>query len=140
MPKPILTPPIFRKPIGPSKHSWNNTSTGTSRKVICELCGTVHKADGESTLILDRFLGIRVVEECCGRIFDIVYAELGEEIVLNFFEDFAEDPTNIRFHLILDELPEIMEKAREKAEEVSKKTSEISGSIEKIKKALEKKK
>lgn len=140
MPKPILTPPIFRKPIGPSKRSWNNTSTGTSREVVCELCGTVHKEVSDSTVILDRFLGLQVIETCCGRVFDIIYAELGQEIVEKFLEDFAENPTDVRFHLILDDLPEIMKEARKKAGEIFRKTDGVSENIEKIKKASEKKK
>lgn len=116
--------PLVDKPLGPSRlrmgrswNSWNNLGSGTTRALTCEICGTEHAElpENHEDRIYSRFLGLQVVEECCGRIFDLVYHESAEEFVHHFLEEFADDPTNPQFSMIMEHiLPDILKKAAEK--------------------------
>ncbi len=123
--------PIFQKPAGESKRSWNNLHIGTTRDVICELCGTRHprREPEDESYTLGRFMGMQFVEGCCGNVIDGVYYEFGEEFAMAFLEDFAEDPTSPRFAFLRFRLPEIFASARAKL-------AEADGAIAKAQKAL----
>jgi hypothetical protein len=114
--------PIFTKPAGESKRLWNNLHSGTDGGAVCGLCGTEW---GEGVdLIRGRFLDFEIIEECCGRVFDIIYQQLGEEIVREYLKDFSENPTDPRFYPLLNYyLPEAIQKAREKAEDFLRKSN-----------------
>jgi hypothetical protein len=126
--------PLLKKPLGPSKlghgfgTDWNNQSMGTTGAVVCEICGTKHPEinDSEPTRTISRFLDHQVVEECCGAIIDYVYRELGEAFVIAFFEEFAEDPGNIRFFTFRSALQDAVKEAAKKLAEVSTEVAEIS--------------
>jgi len=119
--------PILPRPAGPSEYWWNNLHQAATYEVVCELCGTQHPEldPNDDGRIIDRFLGLQVVEECCGRVFDILYREIGEEFALQFLRDFAENPTDSRFGMLCYLLPELLGKARQKAEEIAQKNAEL---------------
>lgn len=90
--------PIFKKPFGPSERNWS--SFGTTRAVTCELCGTDHPEldeTGEQSHHLLDFLGRQCVEECCGRIVDMIYDEWGDEFAKAFLYEFAQNPGDKKF-------------------------------------------
>ena len=119
--------PIFLKPAGPSQRSWNNLHTDTDDGATCELCGT-EWPKGED-ISLGQFLNFQLVEECCGTVFDQFYKEIGEEFATVFVEDFAQNPTDPRFHLFVISLKRYLEQAQEK-------TSGMIASIKRVKKDL----
>ena len=113
--------PIFKHPVGPSdcgssRYRWNNLSMGTTRSVICELCGTTHPELPENSdgYILGSFLGMQVVEECCGKVLDIVYKESGEEFTREFLYEFARNPLDPYFGVFLLELESVLKEAGKK--------------------------
>lgn len=129
--------PLFSKPLGPSELSgklekyWNPfVRIGTERSVICEICGTTHPKG--SVYTLRSFLGLQVIEQCCGAIFDRVYNELGEEFALVFLADLSENPTSKKSKTFL----RVLKKALPDAERVLAKTTEavaeISAAAEKL--------
>lgn len=129
--------PFFKKSVGGSERHWNNMHCGTSGGASCQLCGK-EWPEGEEVL-LGRFLGLQIVEECCGKVFDIVYKELGEEIVREYLEDFSKNPLDSDFGMMLNHyLPEAVEEARKKAEEFLQK-SNIKDDIAKIQEVARKK-
>src|SRR4030042_5953033 len=129
--------PIFKKPAGASKRMWNNLHSGTDGGAVCGLCGT--ELEEGVDLIRGRFLDFDIIEECCGRVFDIIYEQLGEEIVREYLKDFSENPTDPRFHMLLNYyLPEAIKEARERAKELLQK-SDIEEDIAKIQETGKKK-
>jgi len=129
--------PIFKKPVGESKRFWNNMHSGTDGGAVCGLCGKEWEEGVD--LIRGRFLDFEIIEECCGRVFDIIYKQLGEEIVREYLKDFSENPTNPRFRMLVNYyLPEAIQGARKRAEELLQK-SDIEEDIVKIQKAGKKK-
>lgn len=127
--------PLFSKPVGESKRFWNNLHAGSCGGEICGLCGT-EWPEGED-VIRGRFLGYEIVEDCCGRVFDIVFEELGDEITREYLKDFSENPLDFKFVSLLDYISEAIEKARQKAEKFLQE-SNIQEDIKKIKKAADK--
>lgn len=118
----MIIAPILAKPAGKSDRGWCNTSLGTSRDgVLCQLCGTaLPEPHSDESYALLRFLGLQAIEQCCGRVIDVVYAEWGEDFTTAFLEDFAENPTDPRFILLQRILPDILRRAQMKIEETSK--------------------
>ncbi len=117
---------IVQKPAGPSERKWNNQSSSSDRDVLCEVCGT--NASEDQSSIIDRFLGLQLVEECCGRLIDRLFEEFGEEFCLAFLEEFTENPTDPRFIILKMALKEMPNKLQEKSKEII----ETSEAIEKI--------
>lgn len=113
-------------PLGPSERGsgfgtdWNNTSTGTDGPVTCEICGTHHPLRKDESYTLSMFLGKQVVEECCGAILDVVYAESGEEFTEKFLKEFSENPTGCGFLTFRSVLFNCLSKAQEVISEVSR--------------------
>ena len=95
--------PLLKKPAGASKLHWNNTGAGTIGPVICELCGTKWPEDDGDSYALINFLGYQIVGKCCGRVLDIIYQESSEEFMVFFLKAFAEDPSNPKFYMFLNE-------------------------------------
>jgi hypothetical protein len=132
--------PLMKKPVGPSKlghgfgTDWNNQSRGTTGAVVCEICGTKHPEidDSEPTRTISRFMGYQVVEECCGAVIDHVYRELGEEFAIAFIEEFANNPADFKYHILLVTIKEAMKKAAKKLDEVSGQVAEISEAVQAI--------
>lgn len=106
--------PIFKSSVGASEHHWNNMRLGTTREVVCELCGNIlPELDPEDdSRTLGRFLGMQFVEECCGKAIDHVYDEFGEEFTMEFLREFSENPLEPKFGLLLMCLNDIVTKAR----------------------------
>ncbi len=117
---------IFDKPAGESQRQWCNQHMSTEGGPLCEVCGT-EWPEGTS-VILDRFLGLQLVEECCGRLFDVLYQEIGEEFCQAFLEDFAKNPTDAQFSVLKIILKDLPKKLRARAQE----TTEIAEVAEKI--------
>ena len=117
---------LSNKPLGPSKlgngfgTNWNNSSWGTDGPILCEICGTNHPKRTNETYIISKFLGYQVVEECCGAIIDRVYEESGEEFAIKFLEEFGENPTSPRFHILLATLNKVCIQAQKIALETAK--------------------
>lgn len=132
-----MSKPLVKKPVGPSKLGqygvfWNNSAWGTDGPITCEICGTTHPGDKEQSYIMSRFLGRQVVEECCGGILDRVYQESAEVFALKLLSEFADNPTDFRFHIFLDSIKSAMKKAAKKLTEVSESIGEISGAAQTI--------
>lgn len=89
---------IFKKPVGGSDHHWNNDHSGTSRAVTCEICGTNHKElDFNTTRTLDVFLGRQLVEDCCGKLIDVIYEEYKSVFFDRFLKEFIQNPLDNPF-------------------------------------------
>jgi|GEM_PF-2488146 len=135
-----LKKPLMREPVGPSKlgHGfgtyWNNQGGGTTRAVVCEICGTLHPGlhENEISRTISNFLDYQVVEECCGAIIDFVYEELGENFAIAFVEDLAKNPTDFRFHLFLSIAKRAMKEAKKALAETGETVAEISEAVEKL--------
>jgi len=117
---------LLEKPAGPTelgkgfKGCWNNRHMGTDGPILCEICGTEHPERKDESYIVSRFLNKQVVEECCGAIIDCVYREFAEEFAEAFLIEFAENPTNIRFHLFVQHLQNCLSKAEKNIGDVHK--------------------
>lgn len=84
---------MFEAPVGGSDHHWSNDHCATSRAVTCEICGTEHdELDFNTTRTLDIFLGQQLVEDCCGKIIDIIYKEYKRVFFARFLEEFKLNP------------------------------------------------
>ena len=118
---------LFSKPAGPSEHYWNNMHMGTTGDITCEMCGTHHEEidPSEASRIIDRFLGLQLIEECCGKTIDILYAEFGEEFFMQFLRDYEESPLDIRFHFTGSRINEALDKINKKALELSITSSTV---------------
>lgn len=114
---------LFPKPAGPAKRRWCNTHASTDGPILCELCGTDHPEDEEEGYIWDRFLGLQLVEDCCGHAIDILYKEFGEEFATAFLYDFAKDPTNPRFGVLRTVLENCLKTAYEESEKLARETA-----------------
>lgn len=135
-----MSKPMVSKPFGPSElgkgfgTDWNNLHWGTDGPVTCEICGTEHPERKDETYTLSQFLGRVIVEECCGAMLDLVYNESGEVFTRAFLEEFAENPTNPCFLLMLDDIKSTLQKAGNKLAESKGKTEEALRLIEGIQK------
>lgn len=117
---------IIQKPAGPSERKWNNESRSSDRDVLCEVCGT-NAPENESSIV-DRFLGLQLVEKCCGKLIDRLFEEFGKEFCLAFLEDFCENPTDPRFAILKMILKEMPEKLKVKCQEIT----EVSDALKEI--------
>lgn len=108
---------IFSKPAGVSERRWCNASRSTCGGALCEACGT--EWEENSDIIIDRFLGFQLIEECCGKAIDILYKEFGLEFCLAFLEDFANNPTDDRFGLLKIVLKDLPKKLRTEAQKLN---------------------
>jgi len=90
---------------------------GSSRSgLLCELCGTVRSGSEENHLGISQLLGRQVIDQCCGGVFDALYAELGYAFFERFLEEFLADPMNERFALIRERLAEGLREATRRTE------------------------
>lgn len=109
--------PLFKKSVGGSDYHWNNNHHGTSRTVTCELCGTKHKKlDFDTTRTLDIFLGQQLVEDCCGKLIDILYEEYKRVFFDRFIKEFELNPLAYPF---------LVAKINAAVKEVNKKAKEL---------------
>ncbi len=71
---------MVKTPAGPAEFDWCTTSTRTREQVVCHVCGTVHPelTDRDKRYSLSTLFGMPLVDECCGRILDMLYTDLGE--------------------------------------------------------------
>jgi len=131
----MIQGPLVKKPLGVSKLGgyggtfWNNSNWGACGPITCEICGTVHPEQGDETYQMSRFLGLQVVEECCGVILDRVYRESGEEFVLAFLREFAENPAASRFFVLRRVLVDKLEKAAKILDKVAAEVGKAKQSI-----------
>jgi len=106
--------------IGPSRlgiafgTNWNNESWGSDGPILCEVCGKQHPERKDKSYTVSRFLGRQVVEECCGAILDSVYKESGEEFTIAFLIEFANDPCDPRFLILVLMLEKCLKNADKK--------------------------
>ncbi len=110
---------LFKAPAGPSEQPWHNTGFGTMRAVRCELCGTDWPeitSSGESSYSIGIFLGKQFVEECCGRVADILYGEFGDVFVIQFLHDFEGNPLDPKFGLFRMVLKDSLKRIQEKSQ------------------------
>lgn len=119
---------LFARPLGDSARLWNNLHSGTDGGETCGLCGTEFK-EGES-VTRGRFLGIDFVEDCCGKVFDVLYEEIGEEFAIAFLEDFAKDPGAERFYVLRRTLLRVFEIAAKNLAESHGQVDSLLGSAE----------
>jgi len=131
--------PIVSKPFGESEipeggFGWNNDAHGTYGPVTCEFCGTNHPERRDQSYIVNRVLGLQVIEECCGKAIDILYRELGEEFTKAYIKEFAENPADPRFFFFLDMLSKTLEAAAKRTNEISEDISKSKSALSNIKK------
>ena len=119
---------LLKKPAGESRLGksfgtcWNNMSCGVEGPVECGLCGTIHP-NRDQSYIISKFMGLEVVEECCGAALDQVYRESGEEFSIALFNEFSENPTHPRFRVFLAELKDALVKASKKLAEIHREVN-----------------
>ena len=93
--------PIFTKPMGDSKlfPGGNMGGLTENNKVTCQFCGTQHpKLDhNERGHTLFRILEMEGVTECCGKVLDLLYADLGHLFVGHTLDSFEENPLDSGF-------------------------------------------
>jgi hypothetical protein len=74
------------------------TGTGTSGPITCEWCGTEWNEDadpddgGGEDVGFVVFNGIQVVRECCGKLFDVLFSELGRRFFEKYLQRLVDDP------------------------------------------------
>lgn len=105
-------------PWGASERRW--ASIGTFHPT-CEVCGTEWPEREVSYGIV--FLPGRqqLVEECCGRLLDELYEELGERFALEFLKDVERKPTDPRFSYFLHRMRETENGIRAKMKAFARK-------------------
>ena len=114
---------LLKKPAGESRLGrsfgtcWSNISCGTEGPVECGLCGTIH-SERNQTYTISKFMGLEVVEGCCGAVLDQVYRESGEEFAIAFLKEFSENPTHPHFCVFIAELKDALVKASKKLAEI----------------------
>lgn len=132
---------LLKKPAGPSEiplkvsghgFGWNNMSSGTDGPITCEACGTKHPERKDQSYTKCKFLGLIIVEECCGKLLDRVYRESGEEIAEIFLGEFASNPTNPRFGVFLIELTGAINNALKKLEEVRNQVKPLAENVSQL--------
>lgn len=134
---------LLSKPAGPSEvpqeirlGCWNNSSSGfcgcgPDDYAICDICGTKHMApspDGPSLLRM-YFLGLEGFEECCGRLLDIIYYESGERFFEAYLAEFAANPTDPRFYVVIDLLQRRLAEALETVKQVTQGVKNAQGQV-----------
>jgi len=126
--------PLAKKPLGESTIYWCNERVRTTRAVTCEICGTEFPELGleDDGYTISTFLGRQVVEECCGRIIDIIFRESGEEIAKAYLKEFAENPTDPRFSFFRDVLAGTLKEAKENIRRTCKPLKETQGHMDDI--------
>lgn len=70
-------------------------SENSSHALVCELCGTKYLAignTGKDSEIYFQFLGYRGVLDCCGKLIDILYQQLGKDFFERTLAEFRKDP------------------------------------------------
>lgn len=126
-------------PLGPSKKGkgfgtdWNNMCHGTDGPVTCEICGTKYPERTSESYTISRFLGKAVVEECCGVILDIVYAECGRSFAEAMLEEVSDNPASSGNRFFLSDIQKCVAKARENMEKSLAITGEILTDLSEIK-------
>jgi len=74
-------------PAGPSQRKWNFNEVIQHEDAVCQICGTSHKGVATITSFMHR----KMVVECCGKLLDDAYKELGRLFCLSFLQDFDDD-------------------------------------------------
>jgi hypothetical protein len=116
--------PLLKKSFGGSEYPWNNQHMGVCSG-YCELCGKTTEAGPESPYVTqDVFLGLQVVEQCCGRVFDQIYEESGEEMALRFLKEFGANPLDPRFAVARILMEDVFASIDKKLKELQKQTEE----------------
>ena len=115
--------PISEKPVGVSDSLWNNMNTGTLGPTVCEWCGTELPAREEDYTIIE-VLGRQVVLGCCGGVVDTLYEEWGESFTKQLLKDFAKNPLDPRFTLLLSSIGDALKRAKQNAQELQQEIEE----------------
>jgi len=121
---------LFSEPVGPSAHEWSNQGLAVYESgATCGLCGTEYPGvdfeSGNSSITISCFLGRQVVEDCCGRVLDLVYKESGEVMARKFLEDFAKNPTDqMRFLGFASFLSRCLQEANDNLQTVTEEVIE----------------
>ena len=125
--------PLFKKSFGASEHKWNNLHTGTNGPTLCQLCGKEHPQNDSESYTLIQVLGIQGVDQCCGKVVDILYDEWGEDFAIAFLKEFANNPLDPHFSFFFEMLKENLVKARQKVEELQKEIVAIEKTLASVK-------
>mgnify|MGYP001607024239 FL=1 len=106
--------PLLKKPAGPTKFDWNLDHFGTSGPITCEACGTNHPENQDGSYIISTFLGLQIVEQCCGAIIDKSYQSADEVFATRFLKEFAENPGDPRFKMFSSALESSLSEAEKR--------------------------
>ena len=111
---------FLTKPAGPSEEGWCNDRFGTTGKVLCETCGTDHpeRPDGDDSYRLNHVLGLQVVDECCGKMIDMLYREWEEDFAIKFVREFGKNPLDLKFTTFRMSLSTALNEAQKNIQEV----------------------
>lgn len=127
-------------PLGPSEKGrgfgtdWNNMSMATDGPATCEICGKKYPVRKEQSYLISRFLGRSVVEECCGAILDIAYAESKRSFMEALLEEFAENPAAVEFYTLRSQFVDSLTKARKNITDTGKQVEKALEDATKVKK------
>ncbi len=120
------TRPILRRPAGAGaipKSSMGWGVFGTTRDgILCELCGTVWPGDpsGEESIYIGNILGLQFVDECCGRLVDLLYEEFGSAFAIRHLQEFADNPGGSEFGYLRWVISDLLRRARQKLGETTR--------------------
>lgn len=118
---------LFSKPFGESEYRWNTSGMLTTGALTREACGTNHPErdhDDESYIII-HFLGLRVIQQCCGKVLDVVYDTLLPEIIRRLLKEFAENPLDSQYEDFRSELRAALAKAKRNAKGLAGEAGEL---------------
>lgn len=114
----ILEPGFLKKSAGPSEKikgggfGWNNMSRGVSHPITCEAClKEWPKCEEGKSRTVSIFLGLEIVEECCGALLDKVYFESSSEFTIHKLLEVLDNPKN--HPMLMASLRELIPKLRD---------------------------
>ncbi len=98
MKKGILKPGFLTESAGPTKtlkFGWNNLMRGVSHPVTCQAClKEWPECEQGTSRTVSIFLGLEIVEECCGALLDKIYLESSAEFTIHRLLEVLADPKN----------------------------------------------
>jgi hypothetical protein len=132
---------LFPRPLGESEFAWRGPqSIGEEH---CAICGTYFPEDDEkfnSDSPLERIelphtlrnsgIGISVITECCGKLIDNLYLDLGARFTEQRLEEFAANPGDPRFEHFRRFLSRVLKEASENAHKVQEEVTSASSSLD----------
>lgn len=115
----------LKKSAGAGERDLELYQTISDDGVTCEACGT----DYSVRCTWGYFMGKQIVKECCGKLLDKIYLEIGEALAIAFLEDFARNPLNGKFGVFLITLNKALNTAKEKSQFSAEELDKLSKAL-----------